>query len=238
MTLAHRIAGAVAAVGWLLVLSCSSSPPQLRSGGLDPAINLFLAGEYDEAIETITALLETPVSNETRLEAYYYLGRAYLEMGDVRAATDAFVTGVQLGDDGPCREYLEKILPSIEGTSNSVRRMLGVPRSQLAALVMGWLAADPTGARAHDGAHDTDPLSVAAERGWMPAMADGSLHHEAFVTRAAFHVFVSRMCMDFDCARPVAEVLGRYPRSDELMSGVEILSTLDQLIPWKFPDGG
>jgi len=217
-----------------LLWSCSSSPPAPRDDAIDPAIRLFLDGDYDGAIAELNALLDTPVSDRTRIDIYYYLGRSYLEKGDVHRATDAFTTGVQLGDDGPCLEYLEKTLPAIAGTPRSVRRMLEVPRQQLAALVVRWLQAGPESAPDLDG----EPLDVADRRGWMSQTADGSLHGEAPVTRAAFYVFASRLCSDVHCAQPVEGVLGRYPRDDSPMSGVDMMAALGQLIPWKFPDGG
>ena len=236
---AWRITGAgaatITAVALLVILSCSSSPPDPRGSDLDPAIGLFLDGEYDHAIAAFTILLETVDSDESRREIYYYLGRCYLEMGEVREAIDAFATGVALGDHGPCAEYLARILPAIEGTPYSVSRMLDVRRVQLASLVIRWLEANPDG---FDNDKADEPLSMLAATGWMPRTADGGLHGNAVVTRAGFYVFVSRMCADISCSRTVTEVLGRYPRSDDPMPGTEIVAMLGRLIPWKFPDGG
>ncbi len=216
------------AIGLLVLSSCGRPSDVSRSDALDSAVEMFLAGHHRQAIESLNALLERPVSDGERREIYYYLGRAYLEQDDVSRAVDSFAAGVQLGDSGPCLEYLERLRSRMASDAATVARAPVVTRRQLSALVEGWLA------RGEGRDPHPDPIVAMTERGWLERMPDGRDHADSPVTRAALFVFVSRMCASIEC---VGSQVQSYPLSDRTVSGRDLVAQLGRVMPWPPPDG-
>jgi len=227
MPIMKRITGARCACVVALLLAAIGCRPGTHNE-IDPAIALYLEGRYEEAIESFESLLDTADDDRTRIEIYYFLGRSYMQLDDMSAAVDAFGAGVQLGDRGPCLEYLQLLQPRFEGAPEAIRRLPAVTRGQMCSLVARWVAASrgalPSGA----------PIEAIAARGWIARMPDGELHAEAEVTRAALHVFIARMCVDIPCTGGGP---GAYPLSDETVTGIELVQRLEAVMPWPVPVG-
>jgi len=215
-------------VGLLALSACGPPGTAPRRDALDSAIEMFLAGHHSESIEALNRLLDDPLPASTKREIYYYLGRSYLEQDDLPRAIDAFATGVQLGDTGPCLVYLQRLRGRMEGSTESVARSPVITRGQLCAVVERWLASgqgrDP----------EPDPVAAMTQRGWLERLADGKAHAEAPVTRAALFVFVARMCASISCAEAQIE---SYSLSDGTVSGRELVAQLGRVMPWPPPDG-
>ena len=220
-----RITGARCACVVALLLAAVGCRPGTQNE-IDPAIALYLEGRYEEAIESFESLLETAEDDRTRIEIYYFLGRSYMQLDDTSAAVDAFSTGVQLGDRGPCLEYLQMLRARFEGAPDAIKRLPVVTRGQLCALVLRWVAS------AQGAVPSGEPTEEIAARGWITRMPDGGLHPEAEVTRAALNVFMARMCEDIECTGGGP---GPYPFSDQTVNGIEVVQRLEAIMPWPAP---
>jgi hypothetical protein len=86
-----------------------------------------------------------------------------------------------------------------------------------------------------------EPLAVAAERGWMPAMADGNRRADEPVTQAAFYVFVSRVLAQAGLADKTGTLLpGGYRaamRETDPVSGAEAIAVLERIQALKEANG-
>jgi hypothetical protein len=233
MVRVQRISGsrcALVIVGCAALVACATPGPAPRGGEVDPGVALFVSGRYAEAVAAFEAVLDGGAEPAVKREACYYLGRAYLELGDERAAIDAFATGVRLGDEGPCLAYLEWLQSRLAGDPGHVRRMTVVSRTHMAGLVAHMLSERNRPVVAADEA----PLDALVRMGWLERLPDGALHGEAAVTRASFYVMLSRMCAQTPCAG----ALPPFPREAEPITGPEAMAALERALDGKGSHGG
>src|SRR5262245_20353292 len=113
------------------VLACSSAPPSPRSD-LDRAVQTFIDGDYRTAVKQLDAVIAASDDPALEREAYAYLGRAHMELGETDMAVDAFNRGIKLGDRGPCVAYLEILKQQIEGQPSGLHMSDVLTRGQLA----------------------------------------------------------------------------------------------------------
>lgn len=185
---AARCAVIATALAAGVLLSCGTRT-QLGSGNADydEGVALFVQGDYSRAAKALEKFVGDTDDTTRKLEGYYYLGRSYLALGDRDRAIDAFQTAVRLGDDGPSREYLERMAGTRLGDPRIVAQQLRVTRYQLAALIVKLVDGDTFDLEKRN------PIDMLVERGWMPALPDGARHEKAVVTQAAFYVLIARM---------------------------------------------
>lgn len=217
---------------------CTGAGKTPRRGDIDPAIALFIAGHYAQAVERLGRLAATLESSEDLREVYYYLGRAYLALGERNRAIDAFSAGVSYGDTGACLEYLDRLRTVVQGEEHSVRRSEMVTRRQLAALLVREFA--PGEADSTRVADADAPLRRSVALGWMPALPDGATHGEVAVTRAAFYVTMARLTGQLGYGRTVIAPYARSltARGREPVNGREVTAVFDELSVLRKQHGG
>jgi cytochrome c-type biogenesis protein CcmH/NrfG len=66
--------------------SCASAPPSPRAS-LDDAVEEFVDGEYRSAVTQLEDVLRASTDTAVLREAYTYLGRAHMALGETRWAT-------------------------------------------------------------------------------------------------------------------------------------------------------
>lgn len=225
-------------VALALLAGCSGVGETPRRAEIDSAIALFVSGRYAAAIERLDELAAARTDPEELREVYYYLGRAYLEVGERDRAIDAFAAGVSYGDTGPCVAYLEQLRAVVEGEARNVRRSEIVSRRQLASLLVRQFVLDGAEPPVPEDADDS--LREAVSRGWMERLPDGGLHGEAAVTRAAFYVTLARLTADLGVGGTVA---GTYAgalsgRGREPVAGSEVAATLEEIAALRNDHGG
>jgi len=211
--------------GCATLAACSSSGPAPRGGEIDPAVALFVSERYAEAASAFAEVIDGEAAPEVKREACYYLGRAYLALGEERRALDAFATGVRLGDEGPCVAYLNELQLRLAGDPDQVRILTTITRAQAAGLVAHMLSARSRPLVAGE----ESPFDALLRVGWLERLPDGATHPEAAMTRASFHVMLERMC----AATPCAGALGAYPRQALPITGSEAIGALERAL-----DGG
>jgi len=193
---------------------------------MDAAIALFVSGEYGDAVVALNDVIESNDDMGIRLEAYCYLGRAHLELGDKNAAVGAFRTAVHLGDMGPSVDYLARLSAELESRPGTIDRSLSVSRRQLAASLVRILQPDP-----RSGALDTtEPaLERVVAAGWMIRIPDGELHPAEPVTRSAFFITVSRLLTESGLSEAASVFPSVDYRSTELITGRELAPVLERI---------
>jgi len=232
-------------VPWVVlvgVLAAGCSGPSRTPAGkaIDPAVALFVSGQYPQAIERLQQLAASTRSEEELREIYYYLGRSYLAMGRADQAIDAFSAGVAYGDRGACVEYLEQLQAYVGTREGSMLRSEDVTRRQLAAGLLRRVIGE-SGGEGTTSFDDPDAaLRVVVERGWMRALPDGQLHGDAAVTRAALYVVMSRVVADLGLdARSLDEYRTTFTeRGSERVTGPEVMSLLDTIAGMRKGHGG
>jgi tetratricopeptide (TPR) repeat protein len=196
-------------VRWIIVLAvvalaCAPAATVDSRSDLDRAVALYVAGDYRHAAERLEEVARDAGDDVARREAFTYLGRSYIALGDTQAAIDAFTLGVQYGDQGPCVEYLEVLKRYQEGSPEGLHILETITRGELAGAAVRVLGdgkpLDPTG---------PTPIEMAEQRGWLPVLPDGREHADAAVTRAALYAFVGQVLAD----------AGLPERTDEVMPG-------------------
>ncbi len=211
----------------LIVGACASAPPSPRNN-LDDAVSDFVDGDYRAAIAKLDALVVTSTDDGVRREAYTYLGRSHMALGETDEAIDAFSRGVQLGDRGPCVAYLEVLKQYVEGKPTGLHMTDVLTRGQLAgAVVRLFLPAsqsDPSG---------PTPITQLERRGWMPVLPDGRDHSSDVVTRASMYILTARILADAGKPEQADRVMpGGYraaTRVSEPMTGTEGLAILERV---------
>jgi hypothetical protein len=219
-----RIAAALLFAG---VLACASAPPD-HSKDLDRAVEEFIAGDYRSAVTELDAVIARSPDQAVQREAYTYLGRAHMALGETDAAVDAFSRGVQLGDTGPCVAYLSLLKQYVEGKPSGLHMSESLTRGQLAGAVarmfLGGVSTDPNG---------PTPVAQLERRGWMPRLADGRDHAADRLTRAALYVVAAHILADAGAANRVEQAMpGGYraaARSTAPVSGTEALAVLERV---------
>jgi len=209
------------------VLACSSAPPSPRSE-LDRAVESFVDGNYAKAVEQLEAVIAANEDPVLRREAYAYLGRSHMALGETDLAVDAFNRGVKLGDRGPCVAYLEILKQQIEGQPSGLHMSDVLTRGQMAgAIARMFLGGVSTDAAA------PSPIAQVESKGWMPAMPDGADHANEPVTHAALYVVASRILYDAGASDQADRVMpGGYraaARKTEPVSGSEGLAILERV---------
>ncbi|MDH5626862.1 MAG: hypothetical protein OEY69_01070, partial [Candidatus Krumholzibacteria bacterium] len=124
-------------VRWIIVLAavalaCSPSASVDKRSDLDRAVALYVTGDYRGAVDRLQNIARSAPDDATRREAYTYLGRSYIALGDTQAAIDAFSLGVEYGDRGPCVEYLEVLKRYQEGSPEGLHILATITRGELA----------------------------------------------------------------------------------------------------------
>jgi tetratricopeptide (TPR) repeat protein len=222
-----RIAALLLIAGSAGVWSCASAPPSPTSD-LDRAVEDFVDGDYHDAVTKLDAVLATSEDEPVRREAYTYLGRAHMALGETDEAVDAFTRCVQLGDTGPCVEYLRVLQQFVEGKPGALHMNESLTRGQLAGAVVRMFLNqepnDPTG---------PTPLKTLEERGWMPVLPDGKPHAEDPVTHASLYVVAARILSEAGHADQAGRVMpGGYRKaanSTQAVSGAEALAVLERV---------
>lgn len=222
-----RIAALLLVVSALGLVGCASAPPSPRND-LDRAVETFVDGNYASAVTQLDAVIMVSTDDAVRREAYTYLGRAHMALGETEAAVDAFSRGVQLGDTGPCVAYLKVLQQYVEGKPSGLHMRDVLTRGQLAGAVvrlfMEGAAGDPSG---------PTPITQLERRGWMPVLADGVDHANEPVTHAALYMVAARILADAGRAEDAERVMpggyGAASRTTAPVSGAEGLAVLERV---------
>ncbi len=221
----------VGALGLAGVLACGGPSAMVgKQGEFDRAVERFVAGDYRGSIARMEKIAAATTDEAVKREAYAYIGRAHMALGETDAAIDAFTMGTHYGDRGQCVEYLELLKQYVEGNPNALHAREGVTRSELAGAIVRMM--DETATTSLNPGGPT-PLAILAERGWMPATPDGAEHAEDEVTRASLYVIVSRILAGRGQAAQVNVIMpGGYQtalRAVEPVSGSEALAILERV---------
>jgi hypothetical protein len=201
----------------LISVGCSGRGTGVRgSDELDPAIALYIRGEYKRAVEKLIELSGRLESEGDLQTAYLYLGRSYLSLGDYIRAADAFSSGKLLGGGIEFDQYLAVAQQHLRSTPRIIGTQESITRAQLAALIDN-LFGQLLEYRTVPGQSTVDTKDHWAQEyatrmqaaGVMPPLADGSFRADAVVTYAAFYVTVLRLAR----AAGIAEsaVTERFP---------------------------
>lgn len=219
-----RIAAFVLIAG---VSACASAPPGPRHD-LDHAVDTFVEGNYRGAVTQLDAVIATAPDDAVRREAYTYLGRAHMALGETDDAVDAFTRGVQLGDTGPCVAYLQLLKQYMEGKPTGLHMSDVLTRGQLAGAVVRLFLSAGSGSPS-----GPTPITQLEARGWMPALADGSDHADDPVTHASLYVVAAHILSDAGHTKDLERVMpGGYraaARATAPVSGSEGLSLLERI---------
>ncbi|MDH4037309.1 MAG: hypothetical protein OEX18_07805 [Candidatus Krumholzibacteria bacterium] len=228
-------------VRWIIVLAavalaCSPSASVDKRSDLDRAVALYVTGDYRGAVDRLQNIARSAPDDATRREAYTYLGRSYIALGDTQAAIDAFSLGVEYGDRGPCVEYLEVLKRYQEGSPEGLHILATITRGELAGAAVRVLGdgrpLDPGG---------PTPIELAEKRGWFPALPDGGVHADAPVTRAALYAFVGRVLAGAGLPERADQVMpGGYRRAmndPEPVSGSDAMAVLERVRALKEKNG-
>jgi hypothetical protein len=197
-------------------------------------VEQFVAGNYRETIERMEKVAEESTDDAVKQDAYAYIGRAHMALGENDRAIEAFTLGAHYGDRGPCVEYLQIMKQYVEGDPAALHMREAVTRSELAGAMVRMMDETATVEVTTGG---PTPLAIAAQRGWMPATPDGQEHADAPVTRAALYVIVSRILAGRGRADQINVIMpGGYEkavRDREPVSGTEAFAILERvrLIP-------
>jgi tetratricopeptide (TPR) repeat protein len=227
----HRVPGLrIAAVAWLVAgVACAPARDANPRADLDQAVARFVAGDYAAAIERLNAFVDADRDEAFRGEAYTYLGRAHMALGETDQAVEAFTLGARYPGGGPCIDYLETLKQYVEGSPEGLHLNETVTRGQLAGAIIRLLgdgepAGDPNG---------PTPLARLEARGWMVRMADGNDHAADPVTVAALYVTARRILFDVPAAKIARDVMpGGYRAAlDEArpVSGREAIAVLERV---------
>jgi hypothetical protein len=210
------------------LVACAPSATLDGRSDLDRAVAVYVAGDYRSAAGRLETVAREATDDATRREAYTYLGRSYMALGETEAAMDAFTLGVQYGDRGPCVEYLEVLKRYQEGSPAGLHIRDAITRGELAGAAVRVLGdgkpLDPQGPA---------PIEILEERGWLPVLPDGDDRPDEPLTRAALYVFVGRVLADAGLSGRADEVMpGGYRRAMEdpaPVSGAETVAVLERV---------
>lgn len=216
---------------WLAgILACASSVDRSSGSDFDRAVERFVAGDYTGTIDRMERIAQETADPAVKQDAYAYIGRAHMALGDTDAAIGAFTLGAHYGDRGPCIEYLELLKQYIEGNPDGLHLQEAVTRAELAGAIVRMMDETATEGMSPGG---PTPLEIVAGRGWMPATPDGQPHADAPVTRAALYVIVSRILAGRGRADQVDVIMpGGYEaalRAEVPVSGADALAILERV---------
>ena len=217
-------------IGLAAVMACTSSVKTKPQGDFDRAVERFVAGDYRETIERMEKVAESTADPAVKQDAYAYIGRSYIALGDTDAAISAFTLGAHYGDRGACLEYLELLKQYVQGDPDALHMKEAVTRGELAGAMVRRMDETATEGTSPGG---PTPLEIAAQHGWMPATPDGKQHADEPVTRAALYVIVSRILAGRGRSDQVDVIMpGGYNeavRSQEPVSGSEAFAILERV---------
>jgi hypothetical protein len=197
----------IGAFGLVGLLACGGPSTTVeKQGDFDKAVERFVAGDYRGTISRMEKIAAATTDEAVKRDAYAYIGRAHMALGETDGAIEAFTMGAHYGDRGQCVEYLELLKQYVEGNPNALHAREGVTRSELAGAIVRMM--DETATASLDPGGPT-PLAILAQRGWMPATPDGAEHAEDTVTRASLYVVISR----------ILGARGRQDQIDVIMPG-------------------
>jgi len=190
----------------LISVGCSGRDSKPRgSEELDSAIALYIAGEYEKAVEALIELTGTLESEGDLQTTYLYLGRSYLSLGDYAHAADAFSSGQLLGGGIEFDQYLDTAQQHLRSTPRITGTQESVTRGQLAALIDNLFGplleyqTVPAESAADMQTHWARAyVSRMQAAGIMQPLADGSFRADAEVTYPAFYVTVLRLARAAD----------------------------------------
>ena len=222
------LAGVIGLAG---IVACSSgvekAPPRTD---FDKAVERFVDGDYRETIEQMEKIADTSEDPAVKQDAYAYIGRAHMALGETEAAIDAFTLGAHYGDRGECVEYLKQLKQYVEGDPGALHMTEAVTRGELAGAIVRMMDETATESVKPGG---PPPLEIMAQRGWMPATPDGGTHADAPVTRAALYVIVSRILAGRGRTDQINDIMpGGYEsalKSKEPVSGTEAMAVLERV---------
>src|SRR5512147_1609205 len=107
------LAGALALAG---VMACGGPASEVpKAGEFDQAVERFVAGDYRGTITRMEKIANSTTDVAVKIDAYAYIGRAHMALGETEEAITAFTEGARYGDRGPCIEYLELLKQYVEG---------------------------------------------------------------------------------------------------------------------------
>jgi tetratricopeptide (TPR) repeat protein len=222
-----RIAALLLTAGLGGVWSCASAPPDSQNE-LDRAVEDFVDGDYRDAVTKLDAIIASSQDDPLRREAYMYLGRSHMALGETDEAIDAFTRCIHLGDTGPCVEYLRVLQQYMEGKPGALHMNEALTRGQLAGAVVRMFLNqepdDPTG---------PTPLTILEQRGWMPVLPDGDHHAADPVTPASLYVVAARILAEAGQADQASRVMpGGYRKAASVkqpVSGSQALAVLERV---------
>jgi hypothetical protein len=222
------LAGALWAAG--LVACGGPKSGAQKQGDFDQAVEHFVSGDYRGTISRMEKIAASATDDAVKRDAYAYIGRSHMALGETDEAISAFTMGAHYGDRGQCVEYLELLKQYVEGNPKALQIQEAVTRGELAGAIVRMM--DETATTGMNPGGPT-PLAVLAERGWMPATPDGAEHAGDAVTRASLYVIVSRILAGRGQAGQVDVIMpGGYDaalRSHETISGSEALAILERV---------
>jgi tetratricopeptide (TPR) repeat protein len=215
----------------LLLASCGPRAELTPRGDLDRAIEQYVAGEYRSAVAGFEKALAATEDDAVRREAYTYLGRAYMALGQTDEAVTAFTMGARYGDRGVCVAYLETLKQYVGGSPKGLHISEALTRSQLALAILRIMDGGAEPAQSLDPNAPT-PIRQLEARHWMIPLADGTDHADDAVTPAALYVIVARILADAKLAGRVHDVMPAGYRvalgETRAVSGAEALAVLER----------
>lgn len=201
-----------------------------KQADFDQAVERFVAGDYRGAIARMERIAAAAADENVKRDAYTYIGRAHMALGETEEAISAFTMGVHYGDRGACVEYLELLKQYVEGSPDALHVREFVTRGELAGAIVRMM--DETATAGLDPGGPT-PLAILAARGWMPAPPDGSEHADDAVTRASLYVIVSRILAGRGRTDQITVIMpGGYSsalHAQDAVSGTEALAVLERV---------
>ncbi len=231
MRRAHRIPGRMVVIASLVLAACGPGADLAPRGDLDHAIEQFVAGEYRSAIAGFEQALAATEDDAVRREAYTYLGRAHMALGETDEAVTSFTMGARYGDRGVCVAYLETLKQYVGGSPKSLHISEALTRSQLAIAILRIMDGGADAKKSLDASAPT-PIRTLEARHWMAPLADGADHPDAAVTPAALYVIVARILADAKLSGRVHEVMPAGYRAalgdTRAVSGAEALAVLER----------
>jgi hypothetical protein len=219
------------ALGLAGLLACGGPSKSVnQQGPFDQAVAKFVAGDYRGTISRMEKIVAATTDEAVKRDAYAYIGRSHMALGETDEAIEAFTMGTHYGDRGPCVEYLEMLKQYVEGNPNALHMREGVTRSELAGAIVRMMDETATAGLTPGG---PTPLAILAGRGWMPAAADGAEHADDEVTRASLYVIVTRILAGRGQAAQIDAIMpggyGAALRAADSVSGTEALAILEKV---------
>lgn len=219
------------AVAFGALIACSPSADLQPRDDLDGAIEHYVEGDYRSAIAGLEKVAASTTDEATLREAYTYLGRAHMALGETDDAVTSFTLGARYGDRGVCVAYLETLKQYVGGAPQSVHIREVMTRSQLAIAIVRLT--EGAGANTSLDSKGPTPIRRLEAKRWMTPLADGSDHADDPVTRAALYVIVARMLAGVNLAGHADDVMPagyrRIAADDRPVSGAEALAVLEKM---------